>query len=57
MNNNYTYRGVCHSQKSNSSLDREASLPKMYRGSQYLDLPSAQKVDKENTYRGVKYVA
>jgi hypothetical protein len=57
MNNNYTYRGVCHSQKSNSSLDREASLPKMYRGSQYFDLPSAQKVDKANTYRGVKYVA
>jgi hypothetical protein len=57
MNNNYTYRGVSHSQKSNSSLDRKASLPKMYRGSQYLDLPSAQKVDKANTYRGVKYVA
>ena len=57
MNNNYMYRGVCHSQKSKSSLDRGASLPKMYRGSQYFNVPSEQQGDKANTYRGVKYVA
>ena len=57
MNNNYMYRGVCHSQKSISSLARAASLPKMDRGSQYFNVPSEQQGDKANIYRGVKYVA
>ena len=57
MNNNYIYRGVSHSQKSNSSSDRDASLPKLYRGAQYFNLPSAQQGDKAHTYRGVKFVA
>ncbi len=57
MNNNYIYRGVSHTQKSDSAIHRDASLPKLYRGSQYFCVPSAQRGDKASTYRGVKFVA
>ncbi len=57
MNNNYIYRGVSHTQKSNSASDQSVSLPKLYRGSQYFCVPSAQQGNKASTYRGVKFVA